>query len=693
MQHARVVHELPGRIRLKSDFLRRATIDQDYIEAYFSSFAGVESVRVNLSAGSLIVRYDGSSGVRASVMDALASPPAAAFGQTRECPPQVSRTSLGLHLLAAVVCAVASPPLRLALAVVVGLPVLWAGFVNVLGRGFTAKSLDGVSVALCLAAGKYTAVCAIAFMRLLGDYFKQLTEKRSHDLLRSLLRVQRQNVWLERDGLELEIPVSEVSVDDIIICGPGDLVAIDGVIVSGAALVNKSMITGESIPVNLAKDDRVISGSLVESGRIRIRADRVGAETAMSKVNHFLEQTLRDRALPEVKGEVLADKLAPATLCLGLGTYAWTRDFARTASVTSIDYVCSVKFPSRLSVRSSLYAAARAGLLLKGGRALDALARVDAVVFDKTGTLTTKELRVTDIVGFAGWTRKEVLTLAARLEQHYDHPVARTILAKARRARLHLDPVGEVNFSVSNGVCAFVDGVASQIGCRRYVSGLQGPALDRADAQADRLREQGKMALYVISDAVVRGVIGLQDEVRSDAQAVLHDLRGLGIKKVVVLTGDHRQMAQRLHSRLEGLDEVLWELAPEDKARVVHELREQGLCVAFVGDGVNDAPALVRADLGICMSLGSDLAQASAQAVLLNDDLRSLCAAKRIALRQHGILRQCLVEGAAFNTLLLGLSSLGFLSPLAASLLHNANTFGLMGYASARAGAVARESH
>lgn len=673
---------------MKCAFLRQSIVDQDYTEAYFSSLTGVESVRVNVCAGSLIIRYDGSPDVRASIMVALASPPAAAFDRRRECPPLVSRTSLGLHFLAAGVSAVVSPPIRLMLALFVGVPVLWAGFVNILRNGFTAKSLDGVSVALCLVAGKYTAVCAIAFMRLLGDYFKQMTDKRSHDLLRNLLRVQRQNVWLERDGLELETPVSAVSAGDIIICGPGDLVAIDGIIVSGSALVNKSMITGESIPVNLNKDDQVISGSLVESGHIRIRANRVGSETAMSKVNHFLEQTLRDRALPEMRGEVLADKLAPATLCLGLGTYAWTHDLARTASVTSIDYVCSVKFPSRLSVRSSLYAAARTGLLLKGGQALDALARVDAIVFDKTGTLTTKELRVTDIVPFEGWTRKEVLTLAARLEQHYNHPVAQTILAEARRAQLRLEPVGEVNFSVSNGVCALVDGVVAQIGCRRYVSTMTGPAIDRADILADKLREQGKMALYVLWDNVVRGIVGLQDEVRSDAQAVLHELRGLGIKKVVVLTGDHRQMAQRLQCRLDGVDEVLWEMTPEDKARAVNALREQGLCVAFVGDGVNDAPALVSADLGICMSLGSDLAQASAQAIILNDDLRALCMAKRIALRQHDLLRQCFIEGAAFNSLLLGLSALGLLSPLAAAFLHNANTFALMGYATVRAGTV-----
>jgi Cu2+-exporting ATPase len=374
------------------------------------------------------------------------------------------------------------------------------------------------------------------------------------------------------------------------------------------------------------------------------------------------------------------------TLGLGVGAYARTRDLARTASVASIDFVCSVKYPARLSVRSSMCAAAKAGVLLKGGRALDTLARVDAVVFDKTGTLTTRELRITDVIPTRGWTQDELLILAARMEQHYDHPVARTILAGARRAKLPLTPVGEVDLYVSHGVCAVVDGKRSQVGSRQFISHLKGLASDHADILAATQRAQGKMALYVAQGNVVQGLIGLQDEVRPHAQAALRELRELGVRKVVVLTGDHRKTAERLESQLEGVDAIHWELKPEDKARVVNELKEEGYCVAAVGDGVNDAPALVSADLGICMPHGVGLTQASAQAIVLGDDLRSLCAARRIAMRQHRILQHCLYEGAAVNTLLLGLAAAGALSPLAAAVVHNVNTFTLMGYAMAKAG-------
>ncbi len=683
----RVAHELPRRIRLKGGFLRHPMLNPDYLEAYLSSLPGVERARVNPYAASMVVRHDGSPGRKDTLIATLASLPPAAFVKGPARPREIHRMEVGLHLLVAAVSFAVPPVAGAVLAVLVGLPVVVDGVRNLLARGFTAKSLDAVSVGLCLALRSYTAVCAIALMRIFGDYLKQFNDKRSNELLRSLLRLKQQTVWVEREGLEIEVSFGEVAVGDVVVCGPGELVPVDGEVLSGAALVNKSMITGESMPVNLEKGDAVISGSVVETGRLRIKAEKTGGETAMSKVRRFLENALRDRSLPEITGDAMANRLAPVTLGLGVGAYALTRDLARTASVASVDFVCSVKFPARLSVRSSMYAAAKTGVLLKGGRALDTLARVDAVVFDKTGTLTTRELRITDVIPTRGWTQDELLVLAARMEQHYDHPVARTILAGARHARLPLSPVGEVDLYVSHGVCAVVDGKRSQVGSRHFISNVKGLASDHADVLADKLRAQGKMALYVAQSNVVQGLIGLQDEVRPHAQAALRELRELGVKKVVVLTGDNRKTAERLESQLEGVDAIHWELKPEDKARVVNELKEEGYCVAAVGDGVNDAPALVSADLGICMPHGGGLAQASAQAIILNDDLRSLCAAKRIAMRQHRILHHCLYEGAVVNTLLLGLAVAGALSPLAAAVLHNANTFTLMGYAMAKAGA------
>ncbi len=687
VRDVRVVHELPRRIRLKGGVLRHPRLNADHLEAHLASLPGVDRVRANPHAGSLVVRHDGLPGRTGDILAALAALPPVVFVKGPARPREISRMDVGLHLLAAAASFAVPPVARAVLAVLVGLPVIVDGVRNLLSRGFTAKSLDAASVGLCLAVRNYPSVCAIALMRIFGDYLKQTNDKRSNELLHSLLRLKQKAVWVEREGVEIEVSPGQVAVGDVVVCGPGELVAVDGEVLAGVALVNKSMITGESIPVSLEKGDEVISGSVVESGRILVRAEKVGGGTAMAKVRRFLENALQDRSLPEIRGDAMADSLAPVTLALGAGAYALTRDLARAASVTSIDYVCSVKFPARLSVKSSMYAAARGGVLLKGGRALDALARVDAVVFDKTGTLTTRDLRVTDVIPARGWTREALLTLAARMEQHYDHPVARTILAEALRCDLPLAPVGGVDFHVSLGVCAMVDGQECRIGSRRFLSDLMGLENEHAEALADMLRRQGKMALYVAQGNTVQGLIGLRDELRPNAQAALHGLRELGVKKVVVLTGDHRRTAEHLGSQVEGVDAIHWELTPEGKACVVNDLKSQGYCVAVVGDGVNDAPALVSADLGVCMPHGGDLAQASAQAIILSDDLRSLCTARRIAMRQDEILRQCLHEGAAVNTALLGLAALGLLSPLTAAVLHNVNTFTLMGYAMARAGA------
>jgi Cu2+-exporting ATPase len=687
VRDVRVVHELPRRIRLKGGLFRHPRLNPEHLEAHLASLPGIDRVRANPYAGSLVVRHDGLPGRTGDILAALGALPPAVFVRGPARPREISRMDIGLHLLAAAASFVVPPVVRAVLAVLVGLPVIVDGVKNLLTRGFTAKSLDAASMGLCLAVRNYPSVCAIALMRIFGDYLKQTNDNRSNDLLHSLLRLKQKSVWVEREGVEMEIAPGQTAVGDVVVCGPGELVAVDGEVLSGAALVDKSMITGESIPVSLEKGDEAVSGSVVESGRIRIRAEKVGVGTAMAKVRRFLENALQDRSLPEIRGDAMADRLAPASLALGVAAYALTRDLSRTASAASIDYVCSVKFPARLSVRSSMYAAAKSGVLLKGGRALDALARADAVVFDKTGTLTTRELQVTDVIALQGWTREALLTLAARMEQHYDHPAARTILAEALRCDLPLAPAAEVDFHVSRGVCAMVDGQRCRIGNRRLISDLAGLENVRAEDLADTLRSQGKMVLYVAQGDVVQGLIGLRDEVRPHAQAALRGLRELGVKKVVVLTGDHRRTAERLRSQLEGVDAIHWELTPEGKARVVKELKSQGYCVAVVGDGVNDAPALVSADLGVCMPHGGDLAQASAQAIILGDDLRSLCTARRIALRQAGILRFCLHEGATVNTGLLGLAALGMLSPLAAAVLHNMNTFCLMGYAMAKAGA------
>lgn len=681
----RVVHCISGRIRLRSELFRIADLNADYVEAHLASAPGIIRVRINTGAGSLIVRHAGMDDIFKQIVHALNTLPAQAFvaDETRVEP--ISRSTVGGHLLVALATPFFPPLLKLHMAMIVGLPVIWDGIKNLFSHGISAKSLDAFSVGLCFALKNYTAVSVIGFMRIFGDFLKQRNDRRSNELLSSLLRSRKKEVWVERAGVEVEIPFDAVRVGDIAVFGPGELLAVDGEVLSGFAVVNKSMITGESLPVCLEKGSLAVSGSVMESGRIRVRADKVGTETSMSRVNNFLERTIQDKSLPELKGDQLADRLVPITLGLSGATYALTGDLSRAASMASIDYVCSVKFPACFSVKSSIYAAGRSGMLLTGGQPLDALAKVDTIVFDKTGTLTRNSMKVTDVVSFSGWKDDEVLCLAARIEQHYEHPLASAVEEKARCNKLELKPVSDVEFVVSRGVRAMADDQRSLVGSRSFILDEE---LDcsEADLSADVLREAGKSVLYVAQGGKVRGLIGLRDCLRPEVGDVLTELKSTGIKKVVVLTGDHRKTARQFKSRLAGIDELHWELTPEDKARIVRKLKKQGHSVAVIGDGVNDAPALVEADLGICMGHGGELARLSAQGVILNNDLRSLCVARRIALRQHKILDHCYRQGAIVNTCLLVLASAGVLAPLAATVLHNLNTFGLMGYSVVSAG-------
>ncbi|NDY58464.1 hypothetical protein G3N56_17155 [Desulfovibrio sulfodismutans] len=264
-----MVHELPRRIRLKGGLFRHPRLNTDHLEAHLASLPGVDRVRANPYAGSLVVRHDGLPGRTGDILAALGALPPVVFVKGPARPREISRMDIGLHLLAAVASFAVPPVVRLVLAVLVGLPVVVDGVKNLLSRGVTAKSLDAASVGLCLAVGNSPSVCAIALMRIFGDYLKQTNDKRSNDLLHSLLRLKQQAVWVEREGVEIEVAPGDVAVGDVVVCGPGELVAVDGEVLAGAALVDKSMITGESIPVSLEKGDEVISGSVVESGSYR----------------------------------------------------------------------------------------------------------------------------------------------------------------------------------------------------------------------------------------------------------------------------------------------------------------------------------------------------------------------------------------------------------------------------------------
>jgi heavy metal translocating P-type ATPase len=676
-----ILHELPRRIRIRSPIFHDPSFDVTYFEAVLENIPGVEHVRFNLGTASVVVEYNGNMACRKAIIQVVGSTPDEAFRplsfRDEVCDPVGTGTKATLALLTP-----AFPrPLRTLLGWSLSLPILLKGVETLINRGVRVKVLDAAVVSFSLMRRDYFTANAIVALLALGEYLEKLSENRATGLLKNLLRPQMEHAWIERGGKEIRIRTDELLIGDRVICGAGEMIPVDGKVDNGEASVNQSSITGESVPVHLQPGDDALSGSVIHEGRITIRAIRVGSDTGIARINRFLEHSLRFRSESEKKSDELADRLVPATLGLGLALFLLTRDVRRAAAVLTVDYSCAIKLANPVVVKTAMYTAAHRGVLLKGSQALDALARVDTMVFDKTGTLTEGVLEVTHVISTGMLTSDELLALAAAAEEHYAHPVAGAVVREASNRGLVLPPTAEVDFIVAHGVSAYIDGHRVLVGSRHFLDEDEGIDCSAANAYTKNLRSKGNTLLYVAREHVLEGVIALRDAVRVEASQALSDLKALGIKKIIMLTGDHPDTARAISEKIEALDEVRWDLKPEDKAAIIKDLKQQGCIIAFAGDGVNDAPALMTAEVGICMPKGADLAREAAQVVLLKEDLSALVEARRIACHANRTMQNCFWTSVGANSLFLLLAGIGALPPVTAAILHNANTVGILGYA------------
>ncbi len=679
-----IIHELPKRIRIRYTLLYSPELDCDYLEAFLRSLKGVEQVSLNPRAASITLHYNGQAKVKEQVLSILDSPPRDAYLPRVHVNEQVGMVHVALLGIFATICPVLPAPVRTGLSWLAAAPIILKGVETLVSRGIKVEVLDATAVSLSLARGDYFTANSIVALLTLGRYLEFTSEKKSSELLTSLLKPQAESVWVDIEGTEVQIDAADLEIGSLVIAGSGEMIPVDGVVREGEAALNQSSITGEALPRHVQPGDDVISGAVVHEGRIKIEAQKVGSHTSMARVNKFLENSLRHKSEREMRSEELADKLVPFSLGLGLAEYALTRDFKRAIGVLTVDYSCALKLSGPVTVRSSMYKASRGGVMIKGARALEAMAEVDTVVFDKTGTLTTGDLMVTKVISLSGLSEDELLALAAGAEEHYAHPVARAVVAKAREKGLSLPAMSQVDFIVAHGISAYVEDQRVLVGSHHFISEDEGVDTARADQVAHRLREEGKSTLYVARQGRLEGLVVMSDEVRPEARRVLQDLKEQGIVNIVVLTGDHRQNAQHLAAKVPEVDHIYWELKPEEKAGIIEQLKNEGSEVAFVGDGVNDAPALVSAQVGICMPQGADLARESAQVILMQDELNGLAMAREIAVRSQKVLGHCFKATLGLNSTILLLASMGKLSPLTSAILHNATTVMTLGYATAR---------
>lgn len=673
------VHQVRGRGRWRYRCAHEATSDATLIARALENIPGVEQARVNPRARSLILHYDPDRTSPELLDNALARLTPPRHGAARlDTPPPEAPTAVAAALATLIGTQHLPGSLQLPATLAAALPLLRHAAADARTNGLSSHVLEAAAVAISMARSDYLSANTTTFMLALGEYLEDSIARRSDRMLKHLLLPVGQDVWLEREGSEVLVPAEKVAVGDTVIVATGAIVPVDGTVLSGEASVNEAAMTGESAPVPKQRGDSVLSGTLVDDGRLRIYAEQVGRRTAAARIADYVEQSLSVKSAAQLDAARLADRLVP--IVLGVAGMAWivSGDWQRAAAVLQADYSCALKLATPVAFKSAMYGAGRHGILVKGATALERLAEADTFVFDKTGTLTTGSLAVTDSIAFdAAFSSEELIWLAASVEEHYFHPLAQAVVAAARSSQGRHFEHTEVEFVVAHGVASEISGKRVVVGSRHFVEDDEGIPVAQHEAVLKGLYREGKTLLYIGFGGRLIGVLALKDSLRENTRASIGRLRELGVRRILMLTGDHRERAAELATEL-GLDDFHAELLPDDKANLIAQLAAGGARIAFVGDGINDAPALAGAHVGIAMQKGADIARLSADVALLEDDIGRVADAKALALATMARISSNYRLAVGLNTAILGAASLGLLSPILTSTLHNGSTLAIL---------------
>ena len=537
--------------------------------------------------------------------------------------------------------------------------------------------LDATAIGVSVFRGDMKTAGSIMFLLGIGEILEEWTHKKSvSDLARSMsLRVGK--VWLKTEGQEVLVDSSKVQAGDSVIVHMGNVIPFDGIVEAGEAMVNQASMTGESLPVHKVLDSYVYAGTVVEEGEITIRVKQTSGSTRYEKIVSMIEESEKLKSGLESKAEHLADRLVPYTL-LGTGlVYLLTRNATRALSVLMVDFSCALKLAMPISVLSAIREAGSHHMTVKGGKFLEAVAAADTIVFDKTGTLTKARPTVKEVVPFNGRKEADMLRVAACLEEHFPHSMAKAVVKAARDQNLeHEEMHSKVEYIVAHGIASTIQEKRVVIGSYHFVFEDENCVISTGEQEKFDSLSPEISHLYLAIEGVLSAVIGIEDPLREEAPAVLAALKAAGITKTVMMTGDSERTAAAVAAKI-GVDEYHAEVLPEDKANFIEAEKAAGRTVIMIGDGINDSPALSAADVGIAVSDGAEIAREIADITITADDLQELVTLKELSAglmkRIHGNYRKIV----GINTTLIVLGAMGILTPSTSALLHNMSTLGI----------------
>ncbi|MCW2652720.1 MAG: copper/silver-translocating P-type ATPase [Mycobacterium sp.] len=561
--------------------------------------------------------------------------------------------------------------------IVTGYPFL-RGALRSLRGGLSAGTDVLISVATIASLVLRENVVALTVLWLLniGEYLQDLTLRRTRRAIANLLQGNQDTAWIEldEDG-EVEVALPSLKLGDNVIVHDQVAIPVDGEVVSGEAIVDQSAITGENLPVSVRAGAWVHAGSVVLRGRLVVRAEAVGGQTAIGRIIARVEEAQRDRAPIQTIGENFSRRFVPASFLLSALTLVATGDVRRAMTMLLVACPCAVGLATPTAISAAIGNGARRGILIKGGSHLERAGRVDAVVFDKTGTLTFGRPVVTNIVAFhKDWQPEQVLAYAASSEIHSRHPLAEAVIRSTEERHIAIPPHEECEVLIGLGMRTWADGRTILLGSPSLLRREKVRVTRKASEWVTKLQQQAETPLLLAVDGRLVGLISLRDELRPESIAILKALRTSGVCRVVMLTGDHPETARAVADEL-GIGEWQAEVLPEDKLDVVRRLRSEGHTVAMVGDGINDAPALAAADIGIAMGIsGTDVAVETADVALAGDDLCKLLDVRMLGGRAVDVIQQNYAMSIAVNAVGLLIGAGGGLSPVLAAILHNASS-------------------
>ena len=677
-----IKHEIKGRIRIHI-LQSRMTFEQaDTLEYYLSNNKLVTSVKVRERLQDATISYIGS---REDIIKLLTS-----FKYNNVEVPDVYLQNSGRELnreywdklvnkvfLYGANKIFLPNPIRECITLTKSVKYLWNGVRTLASRKIEVPVLDATAIGVSIARNNMNTAGSIMFLLGLGEILEEWTHKKSVDDLARSMSLNVGKVWLCQGEQDILVSTSDVKAGDLVRVHMGNIIPFDGTVVSGEAMVNQASLTGESIPVQKNAEGIVYAGTVLEEGELVIRVDQTNGSSRYEKIVTMIEESEKLKTSMESKASHLADKLVPYTL-LGTGlTYALTRNATKALSVLMVDFSCALKLAMPISVLSAIREASLHNITVKGGKYLEAMAEADTIVFDKTGTLTKANPTVVDVVSFNGQDSDELLRIAACLEEHFPHSMAKAVVDAAAEKNLEHEEVhSEVEYIVAHGISSMIDGQKVVIGSHHFVFEDEKCTVDPEKMGTFNSLPPEYSHLYMAINNRLAAVICIEDPLREEAAAVIWSLKMAGICKVVMMTGDSDRTAKAIAKKA-GIDEYYSEVLPEDKANFVEKEKAKGRKVIMIGDGINDSPALSAADIGISISDGAEIAREIADVTIGADNLYEIVTLKALSNSLVKRIDKNYRFIVSFNAGLIVLGITGIIPPTMSALLHNGSTLAI----------------